>query len=1248
MKLLCCNARPMPASLLPKPSSCRLGFSLFRTLVLGAIALLVAGSSLVSAQGIITGGITGSVTDQTGAAIPNASVKVMNEGTGAILQATANGLGDFNIPDVPLGVYSVTITAAGFSAQTLRDVHVVAGNQTPIKAALNLGKQAETIEVEGSASELINTESAQVEETISTEQLSTAPVTGALDNVTLMVPGVVNTHTFMSNTNGVSYSVNGQRGRSNNSEIDGGTNNDTSLGGPSFFFDNQDAIQEVQVVTSGEGAQYGRNMGAIVNYITKNGTNEFHGTGFEIYTGSWLSSLLQEQMPYYTGCTQAPGSSCLPRFVQNNWGGTLGGPIWKNRIWFFGSTLFSHTYESGFTVTSGGELFPDSTGLSTLKSAFPGNNAVAALAANGPQWGTSATSSKPVPGTATTVPVTDGSTTANVEFAQYENNIPNYIFDQEHLGRIDVQLTSKDRFYLRYNYQNNPYSAALYLVSGSQAAGGGYPAVYPITHEAGGAWTHTFTTSLLNDLRYSFQQSSIGFYGGAIPTCTISDFGPCTTNVNLGSGFSTYGYGTNVPQGRVIKVNQVQDNASWNLGRHTLTFGTEIDYQDSPWGFLPFAEGGFNFTPGVATYASGPNAGETIPLRYPAGSTASDGSCYAISSKGVVSNPCTNGVTGMLQGVGELSLTAGNPTIPFKETDYAFYFQDDWKIMPSLTLNLGVRYEFWGQAINFLHNETVKQQTGSNPFWNTSLPLSATTTPEVASDYRNLEPRIGFAFTPPTMPKMVVHGGFFMNADPEFYNLFVNMATTAPAVNAATFGCDGVTISCIPANGMTYSTVQAADKPLLPIGGDPRANGVITVPNNFRNPMGETWTLGVQYQVAPAAAASVAYVGNHTFGNFQALNANPDIGTVQAAFPNYGSGASVCATAGAPGIGRPNCNYSYILQYGNTAFSIYDALQASLTTRNFHGFTSSWSYTFSREISNADEFAGTGLTASGEGAFAQNPLNPDQGERGVSIYSFPSIWGIQMTYTEPWFHEQRGIIGRLLGGYMMNAFYQFNGGQPFSPFQLSPAVTSTNVLGEICSADPNTFACGYTGTTQNAAQAAAYTEATTSFCDSGFATWAFGGPACRPVLSNPKAPLNSVGINLGPGGYVDYVTGNSVSPSSEHWLWNNQYEAIALNNPFPGVGRDTLRGDSFNNLDLTVGKDFHIAERVTMHWQVSAFNVFNRAYYNIPDPNLDSPYGITDFLSNANTGTQESGAGGGSFPQGLGNRNIQLTGKITF
>jgi hypothetical protein len=227
---------------------------------------------------------------------------------------------------------------------------------------------------------------------------------------------------------------------------------------------------------------------------------------------------------------------------------------------------------------------------------------------------------------------------------------------------------------------------------------------------------------------------------------------------------------------------------------------------------------------------------------------------------------------------------------------------------------------------------------------------------------------------------------------------------------------------------------------------------------------------------------------------------------------------------------------------------------------------------------------------------------------------------------------------------MLNAIYQYNGGQPYNPLQNATTVQSTAVQSDIAG----------TGSISPAVAALINpTEAGQGFSDLGFAA-AFSASS-RPVLSSKSAPLGSVGINLGPAGYVDYVTGNPVSRSSEHWIWNNQYEAIALGNPFPGVGRNILRGDSWSDLDLSGSKTIHVAERVNLQIVASAFNVMNRGYYGTPDllveDALTSP---AKFMTTLFTGppfisaNYGSGAGGGSYPQGLGNRNVQMTAKIIF
>ncbi|MGA3035388.1 MAG: TonB-dependent receptor [Terracidiphilus sp.] len=898
--------------------------------------------SVAHAQGIITGGITGTAVDQTGAVIPTAAIEAKSEATGVILQAKANAEGDFRIADVPIGAYTVTVSASGFTSTVLSHVHVISGNETPLgKVTMGLGKTAQSVEVEASAAEIMNTESAQGELSLSTAQLATVPVAGAFDNVTLVVPGVVQTHSdAFSNTNGVNYSVNGQRGRSNNSEIDGQTNNDNSIGGPSFFFSNQDAIQEVDIITTEMGAQYGRNMGAVVNYITKSGTNTFHGSGFEYYLGSWGSSLEAGQKDTQYGfCPAGQFNSCLNdptsayygyaipkvgRFVENRWGGTLGGPVLRNKLWLFGSTFWTHEYQSGSLNTSAPGVFPDANGLQELQTDYPNNPAVAGLVQIGP-YANKQGSPAPVAGTTTQVQVTDGNTVNSIEMSQVGRYLEAHVLDQEHLGRLDYDMTSKDKFYIRYAYQNNPWIPAWYLYSASVIAGGGYSAVSGITHEVGGDWTHSFTTNLANQLRYAFQQAKIGFEGGSIPTCTNSNFFPCTSTITLGPSNFSIGYGGAFPQGRDVKVNQIQDNAQWTHGRHTILFGTEIDYQNSPQFGLPNSEGSFNFSTDT-------------------GAPIATGEC---------GSACDNGYSGLLQDSGLLGLSEGKTVIPYTEWDYGVYFQDNFKVSSSLTLNLGLRYEYFGQAINLLNKESVAQQTGSNPFWSTSLPLSATTYPTSNPDRRNIEPRIGLAYTPSNMPKMVVHAGFAMNVDPAFYNIFLDAAQAAPLILAdgaipcgPGAGVDGANVNCIPSSGnFTFGPVQAADDSLLPTGGDPRANPYWLVQKNFRNPMDETYTLGIQYQVAPAAVAEVRYVGSHTFGQFQSLNTNPDILDVQnGGFPNYGSGISVCTDPTQYGYTRPNCDYGLVTTIGNTAFNIYNAMDASLTVRDFHHWTGTASY----------------------------------------------------------------------------------------------------------------------------------------------------------------------------------------------------------------------------------------------------------------------------------------------------------------
>ncbi len=767
--------------------------------------------------------------------------------------------------------------------------------------------------------------------------------------------------------------------------------------------------------------------------------------------------------------------------------------------------------------------------------------------------------------------MTDGNLPQTIQVSQYSRFLPSSSTDEEVLGRLDYQATPKDRFFLRYFYQLNPTFAGSGTIST-----GGFVNVTNRTHSVGADWTHTFSPRLTNQVRYSFQQSALVFDGGGYSACTVGNLSACPSAFTISNGTRTtttggtlsigsFGLATNLPQGRIVKDTQVQDNATFVVGKQTILFGGAFEYQNSPNVFLPTISGGYNF--------GSTGFGSSIP-----------------------------GLNGLIQGVTTLSLAAGSPNIHFTEPDWAVYLQDDWKISPSFTANLGMRWEYFTSSVNLLHNISVANQTGSNPLFNTALPLSATTFPSVAEDYKHFEPRIGFAYNPNQMKALVVRGGYSVNISPAFYNIFLNSYGSAPVVLSTTItNCSNTGLSCVPTGGSNSTSVRSQDTKYLPKGLNPGQFNQTLVPGNFRQPYTQTYSLGVQYQVGAAAVVEVRYVGAHTTGDFQSLNTNPYLANVAAAFPNVVAPGSLCsaATSTLPtktDIGHLNCGQTNVRTRANTSFSVYNALQTQVTTRNFHGLTANVAYTFSRAIDNASEIFntdGAGTTI----AFSQNPLDTNVGERAVSGNSFPNVTSVGLTYVDPHFKHTHSFVGRTLGGFQLNTIYLFNSGQPYTPFQ----------------------SIGDSGG---------------SFCDSRFNSAFIGYDSCRPILVNASAPLGNVGYNSGKGVYLDKATNTPVARSAEHFLINNTAEALALGNPFPGVGRNTLRGDTYNNVDASIYKNNQITERLNVQLQFQAFNVMNRGYYGAPDALID------DVGANGTFGNYRGNAGS--------NRHVTLGARLLF
>ena len=1151
----------------------------FRTLFAALLFTPFLSQSNAFSQGITTGSITGTVVDSVGASVVGAQISVLNSATGAKAESLTRATGDFTVQDLPVGSYSVVISDSGFSDLKIENVVVTSGNSNNLgKQALKVGASTQEVTVEGTQP-LLETTQSQVSTTFSSEQIQDLPLGNGFDTVALLVPGTVQTHdNNFSNTNGEGFSSNGQRGRSNNFELDGQSNNDNSVAGPQIFFGNQDAIQELQVITNNFSAQYGRNMGSVINYLTKSGTNSFHGTVFEYWNGNTFQSFENSQKnPLLGYCAKGenPDDGCLvpilPKLVENRFGTTLGGPVLRDKLWFFGSGYWDRIRTGGGAATSGTALTPNPTGITLLTSTFPGNPGVVALASNGP-FSIKAGNPQAV-GATVYQNVTIGGTTVAVPFQAITRSVPSLFNDEEALARGDWQPTTKDHLFIRYFYQNQQNTNA--SAAPTQVQGSWYN-VPDSAQSVGGDWTHTFSTNWLNQVRYSFQETKVLFQSGAQPTCTTNTPGNCTSTIALKGSFSDtsgntysnlgFGYADNIPQGRIVKVTQVQDNASWVLGRHSIQFGGEWDYQNSPNPFLPYYNGGFTF----------------------------------------------GNFNSFLTGSGTESLGNGNFTSKFTESDPALYFQDDWKVMPNLTLNLGLRWEFFSQAVNLLHNETVTREANpATAFWNTELPLSERTFPYTPSNWKNYQPRVGFAFSPtPFNGKLVVRGGFAINFDPAFYNMFTNAATAAPVVNLGTINCDGVVVVCQSGAGALGNQTRAQSLPYIPLGGNPNARNQTQVGSNFHNPYAESYSLGVSYQVGAHWVADVHYVGNHTVGNFQSLNVNPNLLGTALAFPTYLSPSAFCQDPTQIGFGHASCAATNIRSRNNTAFSLYDGLQLKVESQNWHGFSGQLNYTFSKTIDNTSEVFGTFAGGNSE-AFAPNPYNVDNAERAISGISVPQVFSASATYQLPIYKQDHSSLkGKLLGGWQINGIYQFDNGQPATLYQL--------------------YFNQYTGDT--------------SYCDNGFqAAFSSSVDSCRPILSNAKAPKGTIGfyanaadaVNGGlPGpGWYDYISGNPISgPQAVQYLHNDASDiaAVGINTPFPGVGRSTARATHFSELDTSVFKSTPITERVTFQLQFTAFNILNQQFYGTPDPEIEDPSFQQTYF---NTGTS---------------RNLQFGGKIIF
>jgi hypothetical protein len=1192
---------------------------------------------------VLKGSISGTVTDPQGAVVSGAQVKATNTATGAVLTTTSDSSGLFRFNLIPAGDYKVEVAAKGFKTAVQNGVLVSAGRDTGIGALkLTVGETSTTVEVTAEAP-LIETTQAQVTNTFSGTQLSTfagVQENEGLDNLALFVPGVSSSRdNNFSNTNGGGgFSVNGLRGRNNDQQIDGQNNNDNSVAGPGLFVSDSEFVQQYVLITNNFGPEYGRNSGSVVNIITKSGGNAWHGSIFGTENNSILNSL--NNFDKNTSiCGLGPGTdpndpnaNCLkkPNRLNDEFGGfTVGGPIMKNKVFLFGG--FDEEIVGQANNFTSSALTPTPAGLAAMAACVTNPQqaaAVAALQKFGPyaiSGGNPSVLGTPINSLPQLV------TPANpngfiitscpaATFAGVSRTVaqPDHVFDW--ILRNDIQLGS-DTITSRYIFNRNNF------FNGNDNGAAGYFFNVPALSQAALiSWTRNISTHMVNEARVSFGRLNVEFggsnvTGAAAPTAGSVDQALANITFNSTSTFLGFGPATNLPQQRIVNTWQGQDNVNYVMGKHTLKAGVNWTYQRSPNIFLPNLNGQFRFSGWNSYFNNTPN---------------------------------------------RIRIANGPSLLDFREYDTFAYGGDDWKIGKNLTLNLGLTWSYYGQPANLFNDITTARE--SNPataFWSATvpagelnagqpLPLADRTFSKIPTPKNSFGPSVGFAYSPQWggfltgNGKTTFRGGYRMLYDPPFYNIYLNMATSAPEVFLQTFtgaSLAGKTLPAVP----TGPNVRASLAPSLQKGVfDPRTFAQTHITPNFGPDKVQSWSFGFEREVTKNAALEARYVGNHAYNLFQTLDGNPFIADLQRDFPNLvPAGLTPCpaSQAFAPvAIGRVDCNTGVERIRSNTGFSNYHAAQIEFRANNlFKQLTVRSSYTYSKTLDNVSEIFST--FGGGNTSFAaQNPANQVNfpGEYSFSGLDYPHQWSFLLTEQLPFFKEQHGLAGHVLGGWSISANYLIASGQRYTPASFGDALFT----------------------------------AAGDYYDFGYVASFPGIDVAHPFLGNLSAPATAVGVFAGDLGVTQDSSGaplaatdlvnfttfqhsiaiDSINPDPNfqptvtkvtkdqvRFILNEATAQQVFGTPFGNMPRNPAQDAISNIANIGIFKDIKLGEHASFQFHTTFQNAFNHSNYSSIDPFVDDA-GLFGAFNGFGDPTMTPSVNTGAPPT----RRIFFGGKVTF
>ena len=930
------------------------------------LSLMLFAFSLSAYAQTSKGFIVGTITDPNSASVVGATVKISNTATGVSRQTVSQSDGRYRFDAVDPGSYKIEVNAAGFKSAT-RDALVVTAAQTAdVAFQLEVGNPSEFITVTSEAPVELQTQDGARISTLDKRQITDLPLLSLNPtNLVYTLPGVSETSRTQSGgfVQGNEFSINGVRARGNNELIDGLDNNDNSITGQFFLPILRDAYQEVTVLGSDYSAEYGRAGGAVVNVITRSGSNQFHGSGYDIISPSKLFSLTPGQK-------STNGLTKVPHSIENLFGFSLGGPIKKNKLFFFGS--FQPDLVRSNTVATA--IVPTQDGINTLRSLFPmgrSPNLDRYLSIIGNTVAPTATQLIPLGGGRPSIPFGN----ATVFSTQPVN-------DYQFLGRVDWTPNAKDNFAFRYTGDkqrfNNQFPTS---ASGGSPFPGFEIDVPSLVQNFLASYTRNMSARTTNEFRFGYGRFNLNF---ASRNKALESSGPQFTFTGTGSGspaITAVGLTPGFPQGRIFNNYQFQDTISHTIGKHTLRIGADVLVQRAN-ELIPIVNRG------ILTFAS------------------------SRASSGVAAFPAFGNFIDQFSGTGSggVSSQVGPGTAQPNTTNQAYFINDTWQARSNLTLMLGLRYELYGTPAN------AAPFPGFQPnFFDPTQPFPVRVVQK--RDWNNFAPRASFAYTPRFQSgplrwllgdnRSVFRGGFAVGYDVLFNNIVNNIISASPS----TFGVSNLGAS-VGGRGIANFTPSPA---ILPTGGAPSKTAAENpIEANLLNPVEYIWSFGLQRELPGKVILDTAYVGSRGLHQFINVEENPGIG-------GFGT-----LTRGNPAFGS-------VLARTNAGDSNYHSLQARLERGFRRGLLFRFAYTYSKAIDDVNSEVFTTSGGSTRQSDPLSLHGGFRADRSVATFDTPQRFVSSVLYDIPSLAKS-GFAHALLSHYTLSGTYRWQSGSVETPF----------------------------------------------------------------------------------------------------------------------------------------------------------------------------------------------------------------------